>query len=73
MGYPTKVQRIKRVNSEQFYINFPMPLAQSLEFEAGEEVEWIITEEGHLLLLRPNASNRTSLKKNRRKSKPSIN
>ena len=32
VGYPTKVQLIKRKQSEQWYINFPAALAQAMEF-----------------------------------------
>ncbi|MFA6290546.1 MAG: hypothetical protein WC637_02120 [Victivallales bacterium] len=63
MGYRTKVQLIKRESSEQWYVNFPMVLAQAMEFERGEEVEWVVTEDGTLILTRPNARNRTALKK----------
>jgi hypothetical protein len=28
MGYPTKVQLIQRQESQQWYINFPAPLAR---------------------------------------------
>lgn len=63
MGYKTKVQSIKRKTSEQWYINFPMALAQALEFEQSEEVEWVITEDGTLILTRPNAPKRTTVKK----------
>lgn len=63
MGYKTKVQSIKRKTSEQWYINFPMALAQALEFEQSEEVEWIIAEDGTLILTRPNAPKRTQVKK----------
>lgn len=63
MGYKTKVQSIKRKTSEQWYINFPMALAQALEFEQSEEVEWVIAEDGTLILTRPNASKRTQVKK----------
>ena len=58
MGYPTKVQLIKRKASEQWYINFPAALAQALEFERGEVVEWVIEDRANLLLhRRPTASN----------------
>ncbi len=63
MGYRTKVQLIKRESSEQWYVNFPMVLAQAMEFERGEEVEWVVTEDGTLILTRPNARKRTALKK----------
>lgn len=52
MGYPTKVQLIKRKQSEQWYINFPAVLAQAMEFERGETVEWTIEDKAHLLLRR---------------------
>ena len=63
MGYKTKVQSIKRKASEQWYINFPMVLAHAMEFAQSEEVEWIVTEDGSLLLTRPNAPKRTTVKK----------
>lgn len=44
MGLPTKIQLIKRAKSEQWYINFPSAIAQAMEFERGEVVEWIIED-----------------------------
>ena len=55
MGFPTKVQRIRRKNSEQWYINFPSAIAQAMEFERGEVVEWIIEDKEQLVLRRLNA------------------
>lgn len=52
MGYPTKVQLIKRKSSEQWYINFPSAVAQAMEFERGETVEWIIEDKSQLVLRR---------------------
>ena len=52
MGFPTKVQLIQRDASQQWYINFPAACAQMMEFEKGEEVEWVITEQGDLILRR---------------------
>ena len=52
MGYPTKVQCISRKDSQQFYINFPLPLAQAFEFAKGEEVEWTVVDKAHLVLSR---------------------
>ena len=52
MGYPTKVQLIKRKQSEQWYINFPAPIAQAMDFQRGETVEWIIEDRTQLLLRR---------------------
>jgi hypothetical protein len=53
MGYPTKVQLIKRRSSEQWYINFPSAVAQAMEFRRGEVVEWVIEDKARLTLTRP--------------------
>jgi hypothetical protein len=55
MGYKTKVQSIKRQNSEQWYINFPSAIAQAMEFSHSENVEWIISDKKNLILHRPEA------------------
>jgi hypothetical protein len=54
MGYPTKIQLIKRESSEQWYINFPSAVAQAMEFEKGEVVEWVIENKRKMVLKRPN-------------------
>jgi hypothetical protein len=50
MGFSTKVQLIKRKNSEQWYINFPSAVAQAMEFSRGEVVEWFIEDKETLVL-----------------------
>ena len=62
MGFPTKVQLIQRQDSQQWYINFPSAIAQAMEFERGEVVEWII-EDKTQLVLRRRCSPSTTLKK----------
>ncbi len=52
MGYPTKIQLIKRKQSEQWYINFPSAVAQAMEFERGETVEWILEDKSQLVVRR---------------------
>lgn len=52
MGYPTKIQIIKRAKSEQWYINFPAALARAMEFEKGEVVEWLVEDRLKLVLRR---------------------
>ena len=52
MGFPTKIQLIKRKSSEQWYINFPSAVAQAMEFDKGEVVEWIVADKGNLILSR---------------------
>jgi bifunctional DNA-binding transcriptional regulator/antitoxin component of YhaV-PrlF toxin-antitoxin module len=56
MGYPTKVQVIKRKASEQWYVNFPAAVAQAIEFKQGEIVEWIIDDNQRLVLQRSDES-----------------
>lgn len=63
MGYPTKVQLIKRKASEQWYINFPSAVAQAMEFQRGETVEWIIEDKSQLVLKRHEVTTST-VKKN---------
>jgi len=62
MGFPTKVQLIKRQASEQWYINFPSALAQAMDFSRGEIVEWFV-EDKSLLALRRTAPPAPILKK----------
>ena len=52
MGYPTKVQLIRRQASEQRYVNFPSAIAQAMEFSRGEIVEWIVEDKSQLVLRR---------------------
>ena len=50
MGYSTKIQFIKRQKSEQWYVNFPAAIAQAVEFEQGEVVEWFIGDHQNFVL-----------------------
>jgi len=63
MGFPTKVQLIKRKASEQWYINFPSAVAQAMEFEKGEVVEWIVEDKNQLTLKRKNPEKQEVKKK----------
>ena len=56
MGYSTKIQLIKREKSEQWYINFPSAVAQAMEFQRGEVVEWLIDDHQKLVLKRSDES-----------------
>jgi len=54
MGYPTKVQLIARKKgSDQYYINFPTAVAEALEFQKGETIEWIIEDKANIIAHRP--------------------
>ncbi len=70
MGYPTKVQLIKRKASEQWYINFPSAVAHAMEFQRGETVEWIIEDKSQLVLKRNEVPPSAMKKKRQALSKP---
>jgi hypothetical protein len=69
MGYPTKIQLIKRAKSEQWYINFPSAVAQAMEFERGEVAEWLIDDNQRLVLMRSDEAVASLKKKLQKKSK----
>lgn len=53
MGYPTKVQLIRRSKGPvQWYINFPTALAEAMDFRKGEVVNWHIEDKANLVLHR---------------------
>ena len=53
MGYLTRVQVIERANqTRQYYFICPAPLAQAMELEKGEEIDWVIEDRNHLVLRR---------------------
>jgi len=53
MGYLSKVQIIERANqTRQFYLICPAPLAEALELEKGEPIEWVIEDRNTLTIKR---------------------
>lgn len=70
MGYPTRIQVIKRKLSEQFYVNFPSALAHAVEFKKGEIVEWVCEDKTTLILKRK--KKRLSLEPKQRATKRCI-
>ena len=56
MGYLTKVQVIERAKGQrQFYLICPAPLAQALEIEKGETIEWVVQDKWTLSVKRVEA------------------
>jgi bifunctional DNA-binding transcriptional regulator/antitoxin component of YhaV-PrlF toxin-antitoxin module len=52
MGYQSSVQVIQRSGkNRQWYLICPAPLAQALEIEKGEVIEWVV-EDKHTLVLK---------------------
>jgi hypothetical protein len=57
MGYLTKVQVIQRAKGQkQFYLICPAPLAQALEMEKGESIEWVVQDKWTLSIKRVETS-----------------
>lgn len=56
MGYESKVQVIQRSGkNRQYYFLCPAPLAQALELEKSETVEWVVEDKYHLTIRRMEA------------------
>ena len=70
MGYPTKVQCIKRQKgADQWYISFPTAVAEAMDFEKGELVHWHIEDKANLVLHRESTPpNPVPVKKTLRRS-----
>jgi bifunctional DNA-binding transcriptional regulator/antitoxin component of YhaV-PrlF toxin-antitoxin module len=68
MGYPAKVQLIRRVASQQWYIPFPAALARALDLAKGETIEWTIRDRHTLILTRSAKATAGQGKKKRRSS-----
>lgn len=58
MGYKTRIQRINRKKSQQWYVNFPSALAQALELAKSEVVEWVVEGKDKLVLRRQRRNRR---------------
>lgn len=52
MGYPTKLQSVKRGKGFQWLINFPAAMAMAMNFKKSEIVEWEIVDKDTLKLKR---------------------
>ncbi len=59
MGYLSKVQVIERAaGTRQFYLICPAPLAEALEMEKGEEIEWVVEDKRTLRIRRQPSARR---------------
>lgn len=62
MGYKVKIQRVERGNTKSFYVNFPAAIAEAIQLEKAEKMEWLIEDRDTFVLKRIVAS-RSVLKK----------
>jgi len=59
MGYYSKVQVIQRgKKNRQYYCICPAPLAQALEIQKGETIEWVVEDKNTLIIRRAYDSQR---------------
>jgi bifunctional DNA-binding transcriptional regulator/antitoxin component of YhaV-PrlF toxin-antitoxin module len=60
MAYQSTVQVIERANgTRQYYLICPAPLAQAMEIEKGETLDWVVEDQYTLVLKRARPSNRS--------------
>jgi hypothetical protein len=53
MAYQSSIQVIERANrTRQYYLICPAPLAQALEMEKGETIEWVVEDKYTLRITR---------------------
>lgn len=52
MGYQVKLQKVERPTNRSFYVNLPAALADAIELDKGEELEWFIEDKNTLILRR---------------------
>ena len=53
MAYQSSVQVIERANrTRQYYLICPAPLAQALEMEKGETIDWVVEDKYTLVIKR---------------------
>ena len=55
MGYPSKIQLIKRPKNQQWHVNFPNALAEALDLQKGEAIEWEIHSRDVIVMVRKQA------------------
>jgi antitoxin component of MazEF toxin-antitoxin module len=52
MGYLVKLQKVERPTNRSFYVNLPAAIADAIQLDKGEELEWFIEDKNTLILRR---------------------
>ena len=55
MGYIIKVQKVERPTNRSFYLNLPAVLAEALDIQKGEQLQWSVEDKNTLILSRLHA------------------
>ena len=56
MGYKVKIQKIQRATNKTYYVNFPGAVADAINLEKGEAMEWFIEGRNCFVLKRVKAA-----------------
>lgn len=52
MGYRIRIQKVDRPSNRSFYVNFPAPIADAVNMQKGEELEWHVEDKNTFVLKR---------------------
>jgi len=52
MGYKVRIQRVDRPTNRSFYLNFPSPIADAVNMQKGEELEWLVEDRNTFIIKR---------------------
>jgi hypothetical protein len=52
MGYKVRMQRVDRPTNRSFYLNFPAPIADAVNMQKGEELEWLVEDRNTFIVKR---------------------
>lgn len=52
MGYIIRVQKVDRPSNRSYYVNFPAPIADAVNMQKGEELEWIVEDRNTFIIKR---------------------
>jgi bifunctional DNA-binding transcriptional regulator/antitoxin component of YhaV-PrlF toxin-antitoxin module len=52
MGYKVRIQRVDRPTNRSFYLNFPSPIADAVNMQKGEELEWFVEDRNTFVVKR---------------------
>jgi hypothetical protein len=52
VDYPVKLQKVRRPTNRSYYVNLPVPVAEAIEADEGEILQWIVEDKNTLTLRR---------------------
>ncbi len=52
MGYTVKIQKVDRPTNRTYYVNFPVAMAEAVDLQKGETMEWLVDDRNTFILRR---------------------